>query len=50
MRRSDMERVAQHWWEYTLPVLKTLLRKPGHAPVCPYLVHLISLRSRWVAL
>lgn len=28
-----MERVAQRWWELTLPVLKTLLRKPGHAPV-----------------
>ena len=32
-RRSDMERVAQRWWDLTLPVLKTLLRKPGHAPV-----------------
>ena len=26
--RSDMKRVAQRWWDITLPVLKLMLKNP----------------------
>ena len=26
--RKDLEKVAQHWWDYTLPVVSMMLKNP----------------------
>ena len=38
-----MQRVAQHWWDYTLPVVKMLLHNPEPWLVKP-LRSLVSMR------